>query len=448
MMSVASSPLVTDEETVHSLSNDHTATAPIASPSAKGGPASTKTDRLDLPKLTFHNAPLLAVLPQTVDTAEGAGIHNPHGTMRFALAEHGFLGDSLFLQQADGTSVLAATRPLNFPNRLQLTYGQINWLAGDFYGTTNPISSGALEPNGTPSSDQLQRFQAAFDTLAKKSSSKAEAEALIKSARTEIDAVNQALKDHQDPSLAYSKLSSIGQTIEFKGDMINRPHGESYIDLAKINFDHFGADARAAYNAGHTAALEAAARGSNPEDLEKAYTLNAFADHFLEDSFSSGHMRTPRRILHGALGFADACSKYMHDEDCALGLQVVNPRGESWMAFGDGRLSDKADEDNKARCLSALRASVAEVFTAWRTKKLPDMPYAAWQEAPTLESARAETQALAPLFTMDGEVREVIKDRTVWKHQNKPLGELEVAWYTKIAAECHGSGLWKHPMSL
>ena len=229
--------------------------------------------------------------------------------------------------------------------------------------------------------------------------------------------------------------------------MFNRPAAERYFELAKINFDHFGADARAAYNAGHTAALKAAESGK-PEDLETAYTLNAFADHFLEDSFSSGHMRTPRRILHGALGFADACSKYMHDEDCALGLRVINPKGESWMAFGDGRLLDKADEDNKAHCLSALRASVAEVFTAWRTKKVPDMPYAAWQEAPTLESARAETQALAPLFTMDGEVREVIKDRTVWKHQKKPVGELEVAWYTKIAAQCQLSGLWKYPMSL
>ena len=55
----------------------------------------------------------------------------------------------------------------------------------------------------------------------------------------------------------------------------------SYLGLARINWDHFGEDARAAYNAGHATAIQKAISG----DLEGAYTLNAFADHFLEDSF-------------------------------------------------------------------------------------------------------------------------------------------------------------------
>lgn len=38
--------------------------------------------------------------------------------------------------------------------------------------------------------------------------------------------------------------------------------------------------------------------------------MNAFADHFLEDSFATGHMRTPRRMLHGSVNLAaDACVK-------------------------------------------------------------------------------------------------------------------------------------------
>ena len=79
-----------------------------------------------------------------------------------------------------------------------------------------------------------------------------------------------------------------------------------YLGLAKINWDHFGADARTAYNAGHRTALEAAVKG----DLEDAYTMNAFADHFLEDSFSAGHLRTPRRLLHSKWNpSADLCAK-------------------------------------------------------------------------------------------------------------------------------------------
>ena len=54
-----------------------------------------------------------------------------------------------------------------------------------------------------------------------------------------------------------------------------------YAGLAQINWDHFGDDARTAYNAGHATAIQRAIDG----DLEGAYALNAFADHFLQDSF-------------------------------------------------------------------------------------------------------------------------------------------------------------------
>ena len=83
----------------------------------------------------------------------------------------------------------------------------------------------------------------------------------------------------------------------------------SHLGLARINWDYFGEDARAAYNAGHATAIQKAISG----DLEGAYTLNAFADHFLEDSFSAGHIRTSRRLLHKstrAVDFpADLCAK-------------------------------------------------------------------------------------------------------------------------------------------
>jgi len=85
-----------------------------------------------------------------------------------------------------------------------------------------------------------------------------------------------------------------------------------YFGLARINWDHFGEYARTAYNAGHSIAIQKAVGG----DLEGAYTLNAFADHFLEDSFSAGHLRTPRKHLHkdGFFGFrADLCAKVRTD---------------------------------------------------------------------------------------------------------------------------------------
>lgn len=185
------------------------------------------------------------------------------------------------------------------PNSLHVTYGEINGLAGDFYATKEPISDGTTERQ------QINRFLAAFNTLAVGGSRlPKEAVDILAVLKKEVAAVNQALANHQSPSEAYSKLADETKTFE---KITWGRHGiPGYLGLAQINWDHFGADARTAYNAGHEAALERAISG----DLHTAYTLNAFADHFLEDSFSAGHMRTPRRELHSSVNLsADLCAK-------------------------------------------------------------------------------------------------------------------------------------------
>jgi len=186
--------------------------------------------------------------------------------------------------------------------------------------------------------------------------------------------------------------------------------------------------------------LRAAAAG----DLLAGYALNAFADHFLEDSFAAGHLRTPRRRLHqgGVVGGpADLCAKYMHDEDNAVGLTVRNPRGESWVSRGDTYLMDPADLDNAARARDALRVSVAEVLAAFKTGVVPAAAaYGAWAEAPTLESA-AGPQELVPLFRADGQRRVDIRDRRRNEFTN---------WYTYLTtiAEIAISGKWDYPITL
>src|SRR5206468_1692437 len=121
------------------------------------------------------------------------------------------------------------------------------------------------------------------------------------------------------------------------------PRGR-FLELAGVNFDHFGRDAVAAYRAAHAAACQAAREakdaGSAAEQrrgLERAYLMNAGADHFLTDLFASGHLRVPRRELHEH-GFVkmvgDLLAKRMHDEDNQLGLVVVNRRRQEWRAYG------------------------------------------------------------------------------------------------------------------
>jgi hypothetical protein len=287
----------------------------------------------------------------------------------------------------------------------------------------------------------MQRFMAAYDLLATDTSRQPqEALDIIAAEQPERDAFAAALANGTDPSVAYSQLPDT--TTDMEEITVTRPLSQpGYLGLAGINWDHFGADARTAYNAGHAAAIQVALSGT-PQALLRAYTLNAFADHFLEDSFAAGHLRTPRRELHntGKLpGPGDVCAKYMHDEDNAIGLAVTNPSGASWTAYGDGRLGDAIDHDNLNHALNALRLSAGEIYTAWSTGVAPST-YGAWNEAPTLESARGP-QTLAPLFTFDGRRRDDIEDRRTWDFTSIWLCATTIL-------ECEASGLWDYPITM
>lgn len=344
----------------------------------------------------------------------------------------------IVLTLADGSTELAAKVAFNLPNQVKVTYGQVNGLAADFYGTTQPIS------DGTSASDKAARFVAAFNTLAAPSSRQpGEANQILAALDNEVKQVDAAIKNHIDPSVVYANLPDL--TLTFQEYTLTRPSDQpSYLGLAKINWDHFGIDARTAYNTGHGVALAQAASSKSSDNLMVAYTMNAFADHFLEDSFSAGHLRTPRRQLHSTTGVADLCAKYMHDEDNAIGLDVVNPQGDSWHAYGDKRLLDTADTKNAELAHLAVQTSADEIYKAWTTGQVPSADnYGAWQYAPTLESAAAQTQALQPLFLNGSPVSrraDITKRRDVQRTTDY--------WYGTTAALCAKSGLWTYPITL
>lgn len=225
------------------------------------------------------------------------------GGFRFEYAEHTWLGDALPLQWHDGTTRIAKEIPFTLPNGLRLTYGTINALAGDFYATKDPICE-------APTLFMRQtQFRQTFDFLAVNPQTPAEANDLLKLLQQEINAVNEAVREGRSVPEAYYNLPDM--TTEIMKIMANHGRslgsGQTYLELARCNFDHFGDGARMAYDAGHSLALQVAIQGT-PEALEQAYTMNAFADHFLEDLFAAGHLRTPRKALHG-WGFGDICAK-------------------------------------------------------------------------------------------------------------------------------------------
>jgi hypothetical protein len=172
--------------------------------------------------------------------------------------------------------------------------------------------------------------------------------------------------------------------------------------------------------------------------------VNAFADHFLTDLFSAGHLRVPRKPLQAAslttgyktvdavllpalnslLGAPDMLggmlAKKMHDEDGASGLKVRNARGDQWTAYGDGYLFDGPSTQNLAFVRQAVQISIDEVWQAYTNPQPylqdPDSPgypcpMGALRIVPDLKDVNQPTSTNnpAPLFILDGST---IKRRT------------------------------------
>lgn len=207
------------------------------------------------------------------------------------------------LQWHDGATYLGKDKKLKLDNNLEVTYGQINGLGGGYFGD-EPVCL------GKDFEDQVLRFEKAYKSLAGNEVGKSDAEYLIHLKSAEVALLNEAARNNKSVAEVYR--NDVPSTRDdllagLTGIVSKKPKG--YLGLAYVNFDHFGEDAQKAYNAGHTFALRKAASNKDPRTLELAYGINAFADHFLEDSFASGHLRVPRQQLHGYNVARDLCAR-------------------------------------------------------------------------------------------------------------------------------------------
>lgn len=137
-----------------------------------------------------------------------------------------------------------------------------------------------------------------------------------------------------------------------------------YLALAAENENHFSHVRKehsnhARWRELHVQAIHAARAG----DANTAWALNAFADHYLTDAFSGGHIRTPRSDLMGSVS-GNIESKVLHDLDNTYGVDVTNPRGDVWTAYGDVQLGKAENERNRELVLESVRASKQDVADA------------------------------------------------------------------------------------
>lgn len=330
--------------------------------------------------------------------------------LRFEGGEHTAIGDSTLLRFIKDAPAIAASQvELHLPNGLALTYGQIVALGGDFYGISDqPVSEGAT------AADRIQRFTNAFNSLAVLPAANAEAKLILGVMQKEIAAVKQAINDGKQAHEAYDALgdtlSEEWNKITGGGSFVSAlfPLGR-YLKLAANNADHFGEWALLAYIAGHAAALQqaVAARNSGDEQqLELAYAMNAFADHYLTDLFSAGHLRVPRKQLAAVVTPSDLGSlitRFMHDEDSKFGLNVRNGNGDQWRAYGDKRYFDAIDSANRVQVNQAVQVSVDEIFAAYLSGIAPaPASFAALKKLPDLQAALNPAGNFSPLFKVEG----------------------------------------------
>jgi len=340
------------------------------------------------------------------------------GKPMFEGGEHTAIGDSAFLYfSASDPGTPAYRVQLALPNGLSLTYGQIVALGGDFYGIPDkPIS------DGTTQADRVTRFTNAYNTLAVATHAVTEAPQILQVMQIEITAVNKALDEGKPASGVYKAL---GDTLSEKWNRITGggsiispwyPMGR-YLQLSATNWDHFSQHAVLAYQAGHAAALaQALSARSQPANQQRqalswAYAMNAFADHFLSDLFSGGHIRSPRKELYSTVTPADLgglLTRAMHDEDSLWGLNVTNTTSNAWRAYGDKRYFDTVDLANKILVDVAVQDSVDEVFGAFNSGTVPQpADYLALKRIANLTAAQNRSGAQAagnvsPLFAWNG----------------------------------------------
>ncbi|RUR19663.1 phospholipase [Legionella sp. km535] len=354
----------------------------------------------------------------------------------FASLEHKNLGDLVRLRLSSSNSSSGSFK-LTLPNGLKLSYGEIVMYAGDIFGDPDKTISSCSEK------ERLSCFQAQFEAMAVKGTLKD---------KQCSNPINQALNIRNYLIEIEKKLELSRQKGQSDWDFYNKedvditrklnkltcggsvisafiPFG-TYIKLAEVNYDHFAPDSLIAYKTGHRFALETALKGFAKKEagqneeaqqlLELAYAQNAFANHYLTDSFSAGHMRTPRRAISDKIHLPASLNlliaNLMHNEDNQHGLNVVNAEGTSWTAYGDGNLYKPEAELQRAVLLDAMQRSADGIYSTFSTGTIPDS-YPEMSLFPDY-NAIEQLNDTAPLFKVEnGKLLKRVKNNDYYDHR-------------------------------
>ena len=141
-----------------------------------------------------------------------------------------------------------------------------------------------------------------------------------------------------------------------------------YVALALENDAHFNPLSQQAWMQAHDDAVGYAKGSFSAQDpvkaailFDQAFYANAFADHFLQDSFAAGHAGFAR----GSTG--PGASKMFHDKVNAYGRRFMDEGGREWTAYGDGHLLVPEHAMGRALLTRAATLSVKDILRAAAT---------------------------------------------------------------------------------
>jgi len=140
---------------------------------------------------------------------------------------------------------------------------------------------------------------------------------------------------------------------------------KQYVSLALANSTHFHPYATREWRRYHSEAVAHAIDASKKvgldavDGLQLALFAAAFADHFLHDAFSAGHMGFNRTAS------SVAASLTYHDRWNAKGRVVRDRAGRSWKTYGDGHLESAANADGRVHAARVATLSIEAVLRAF-----------------------------------------------------------------------------------
>jgi len=202
--------------------------------------------------------------------------------------------------------------------------------------------------------------------------------------------------------------------------------------IAVTNYRHFHPASVLSWRTEHLKSLDLAVAASQTtttrlvENFERALAVQAFAQHYLQDSFASGHMAFNRVASSNAAALA------YHNAESRRGRCVSSLSGEIWITYGDGHLDDAANAQGKQVVVTAATLSLYDFLSTFVTgailtnrwqETLFQIP--AFYKARPIGSVQADCAApveFSPLRTVSTPAESIITfdfmtvaDRSLWR---------------------------------